>query len=254
MYSLLRSFVDPLAMSFILIGLTLAYAWWKNADARRGLRAITVVFLLAWIATSEAAAYFATGLLEWRYPPVLEMPAEAEAIVLLSSGALAPSEFLPEATPGSATLRRCRRAAQLYHSRPRPIVACGGKFDPKNTDDTLAEVMQRELILMGVDQNDILLEEGSGNTYHNAGEAKRVVDEHGWSSVVLVTDATHLMRSELCFEKHGLDVIPAGAHYEALRAPNRLADFVPSTTGANKCNLVLHEVMGLVWYKLRGRI
>ncbi len=121
MHSFVRSLIDPLTISFTLIGVAILWSCWKHPDARKGLRTITLVFLLAWIASTKGAAYVVAGLLEWRYPPVLELPSDAEAIVLLSGGASAPTEFLPETRPSCDTLRRCREAAQLYHTRPCPL-------------------------------------------------------------------------------------------------------------------------------------
>ena len=121
MHSFVRSLIDPLTISFTLIGVAILWSCWKHPDARKGLRTITLVFLLAWIASTKGAAYVVAGLLEWRYPPVLELPSDAEAIVLLSGGASAPTEFLPETRPSCDTLRRCREAAQLYPTPPRPL-------------------------------------------------------------------------------------------------------------------------------------
>ena len=254
MYSFARSLIDPLTISFALIGFSLLWSWWKHPDARKGLKTIVLAFLLAWIASTKVAAYFAAGLLEWHYPPVLEMPADAEAIVLLSGGASPPTDFLPETRPTCDTLRRCRAAAQLYHTEPCPIIACGGSVNTNPETDKLAHVLQEELVRMGVDENDILLEESSLDTYHNAVEAKRILDEQGWSRVVMVTDGTHLVRAQMCFTKRGADVIPAAAHYATLRAPYRVADFLPSTDGVNIASAALHELVGIVWYKIRGRI
>ena len=241
-------------MVFLLMGFTLLWAWWRHPEARKGLRWITLVFCLSWVGTTGAANFFAAGMLEWQYPPVLVMPDNADAIVLFSSGAYPATEFMPETTPGCGTLRRCRRAARLYHTRPCPIIACGGNVDRKPGGETLAGVMKTALIDMGVKEEDIVLEVSSADTHQNAANAKKLLEENGWSQVVLVTDGTHLYRSELCFRKQKVDVIPASAHYESLRPPERLAAFIPSSYGANKANVVIHEWVGLVWYKLRGRI
>ena len=64
MYQFLRSLVDPVTMSFVLLGIALSCAWWRHPDARRGLRMLTLVFVLTWIGSTKVVAYFSARLLE----------------------------------------------------------------------------------------------------------------------------------------------------------------------------------------------
>ena len=259
MYLFLRSLLDPVTLTFFALGICLALAWWKHPDARKALRWLTLAFACGWVVLTGAFAYVAAGLLEWHYPPVLELPEETQAIVLFSGGARGANDFLPQVWPAEDTLRRCRLAAQLYHSRADdsqrcPIIACGGKVERHPESETLATVIQRELVRMGVDADDIILEDQSSDTYYNAVHASEILQERGWSRVVLVTDGMHLMRSELCLKQQGIDPTPAGAYYAASRFQGSVLDFLPRTGSANTVNYALHEAVGMLWYKLRGRI
>jgi uncharacterized SAM-binding protein YcdF (DUF218 family) len=254
MYQLIRSLFDPVTLSFFAIALAIGFAWWKYRDARPALRSIIGAYLFGWVACSGAVAYLAAGSLEWGYPPQLTMPADAEAIVLFSGGVRLPTELLPETWPGDDTLRRCRMAAQLYRSRPCPIIACGGKLDDSRPGDSHCEVLRRTLREMGVAPDDILLENDSTNTYENAVYAAHILDERGLDRPVLVTDATHLYRGLLCLEQQGIEATAAGAEYKALQFRWQLTDFLPRSGSAHVTAAVMHEAVGLLWYKLRGRI
>lgn len=254
MYVLISSLIDPLAISFTLLGIALVFAWWRIPDGRKELRPLVSLFLLAWLACSGIAAHWAARALEWPYPPLEAMPDDADAIVVLSGGAYPPSDVVPWTRAADSTVRRCRAAAKLYHTRPCPVIACGGKVDKSQPGDDLAEVMRRTLIELGVDEDDILLESSSTDTYENAAQAKAVIDQHGFERLVLVTDAIHLYRSSLCFRQFDVDVIPAGAHHYAGELRVRVQDFFPRAGAVQVTNAALHEAVGLTWYKLRGRI
>lgn len=253
MYSFLKDLIDPLTISFFFLACGLAYASWKHSDARKSLRWVWAAYVLAWLASTNAVAYLAAGALEWRYPPVDELPEDVEAIVVLSGGMHAANDFLPQSRPTDDTLRRCAMAARLYHGRRLPIVVCGGQTHPEYPE-TLAEVMRRTLVEMGVADKDIYLEEQSSITSENAAAARRVLEEKHLGRAALVTDATHLPRAVGCFVKQGVDVVPVGAKYMASRFAWRVSDFLPRSEGVQTNNIALREAVGLLWYKLRGRI
>jgi len=78
-------------------------------------------------------------------------------------------------------------------------------------------------------------------------ETAKVLRERGFRRALLVSDATHMYRSQLAFQRQGAQVLPAPVRTrEALRyAPSgRLGLFYAA----------LHEYGGLVYYKVRGRI
>ena len=53
------------------------------------------------------------------------------------------------------------------------------------------------------------LEPNSSNTAENAKNSSEILAKSGVTTVVLVTDATHMPRAQLMFEKNGITVLPA---------------------------------------------
>jgi uncharacterized SAM-binding protein YcdF (DUF218 family) len=230
---------------------------WRTRPAipRRRLLWVTIPFVLLSILCMPLVCYFFLGSLEWAYPPLTKRPPDVEAIVVLAGYVRPPDELVPEPELGMNTYYRVQRASELYHEgKPCPIVVSGGSVQRGAPGPSCAEAMRARLLKLGVPSADIILEDRSQSTYENALECAQILRERRFTQVVLVTDATHLMRSELCFRKLGLDVIPCGSAYRATALNPTLADFVPDPADFEVIDLVIHEWVGLAWYWLRGRI
>jgi uncharacterized SAM-binding protein YcdF (DUF218 family) len=108
------------------------------------------------------------------------------------------------------------------------------------------------LVQDGVPRADILLEGRSLNTWENALYSAEVLRAAGLRRIVLVVDADSMLRAELCFRKQGFDVIAAPVRHRSIGfAPN---DLMPSWQALRRNEVTLHELLGLAWYKLLGRI
>jgi uncharacterized SAM-binding protein YcdF (DUF218 family) len=113
----------------------------------------------------------------------------------------------------------------------------------------MAEFLER----LGVDRDDILVESGSTTTFENARNVSGLLVQRGIKRVVLVTDATHLLRSQWCFRRQGIETVGRGARYRATRF-GEFADCLPSIAAAEGVDVAFHEWAGIAWYWLRGRI
>jgi uncharacterized SAM-binding protein YcdF (DUF218 family) len=223
----------------------------KDGVPRRRRWAIAAWVLLYLIST-PAVAYFAYGSLEWGNPPLGERPEEVEAIVVLGGDILLPAATPDRAELGHASLARCRQAVLFYRQgKPCPVLASAGNGP---ADLPLGELMGRFLIEEGVAPEDVLTECRSLDTYQNAVESARILRERGIRRILLVTDATHLPRAAACFRGQGLEVTPGGASYRAQRWRTSLGKILPSTGALDDFHDVCHEWIGLLWYRLRGRI
>jgi hypothetical protein len=61
-----------------------------------------------------------------------------------------------------------------------------------------------------------------------------------------------MLRSERCFRKQGMEVIPAPCHFDG--PPQNLDDFVPDGAAILTNEKTIHEVIGVGWYLVKGRI
>ncbi len=217
---------------------------------RRGLiaAAVLAIFILSW---PPLAWLFLQPLEAWypqsRYPPALD----ADAIVVLSSGILAPSGSRPAPFADLDTYERCTYAAWLYHhARPMPVLVTGGMSG--DLPESAAAVMRRVLIGEGVPDASVWIEGRAHSTYENAVYSAEILRRHGVHRILLVTAAYHMARSERCFRKQGLSVIPAPCAFHTMRLEP--SDLIPDGEAILDQERSLHEYIGLAWYALRGRI
>ena len=118
----------------------------------------------------------------------------------------------------------------------------------------MAEVMRDFLIGQGVSAGDIILENESRSTYENAVKATALLKQQGIDSVLVVSDATHLVRGVGCFRKLGLQAYGGGCGYTATDLHVTPRSFLPSAGAAAMNQMIFHEWLGLLYYRLRGRI
>ncbi len=110
--------------------------------------------------------------------------------------------------------------------------------------------MRDLLVQLGVSQVDVILESRATTTYENATDTRG--REH--RQVVVVTKAIHLPRAMNCFCAVGIHAVAAPCRLRASELKPELATCVPSPSARGALTAVLHEWLGLTWYRLRGRI
>ncbi len=237
--------VFPILIVLIAVGLWRAAApRWR----RLGLAAVAALFLWSWPPFGALTSL----TLELPYPVETPPPQEVGAIVVLSGGTYPPDPSQREAAPTLDTYVRCQYAAWLYrHWRPVPVFASGG-----STRDgvVLSGVMRRVLVAEGVPPDQVFTEDKSTSTYTNATETAALLRARGIRRVALVTEAFHMLRSELSFRKQGMEVVPAPCAFRGRVFNPKPGDFVPGSKGIWWNGDVLHEWIGMFWYRLNGQI
>ena len=255
---LYRFFVSLLRPYPLLIFLLLVVqgVLWRRKIGSLSLRlALLLPTLLLWLFSMPVVSFFSAASLEWQYPPIYERPQAAEAIVVLGSGVAPPDAVRKKAELDQGGLRRCLKAVELYKSQnPCPIVVTGGRVEAYKTGPVMAEVMRDFLVEQGVSAEDVIIENESRSTYENASKTAYLLKEKGIHSVLVVSDATHLIRGVRCFRKLGLDAYGGGCGYTATELHLTPNSFLPSAGAAAMNQIVFHEWLGLIYYRLRGRI
>jgi uncharacterized SAM-binding protein YcdF (DUF218 family) len=237
--------VLPLLIVLIFLGLIrAAVPHWR----RVGITAVVVLFLFSW----PPFAALANLSLEWPYRTGAPAPQEVGAIVVLAGGVYPPDPSQPKAAPTLDTYVRCQYAAWLRRNwRTVPVFASGGI----NADGVvLSGVMRGVLEEEGVPAAAVIEETGSTSTYTNAIRTAVLLRKGGIRRIALVTEAFHMLRSELCFRKQGIEVVPAPCTFRGKVFEPRFKDLLPGTKGMQWNGDVLHEWVGLVWYRITGKL
>ena len=137
------------------------------------------------------------------------------------------------------------------------VILTGGSasvISKKYYESIYAKNLMKEF---GIKENRIFIDAKSRNTYENAIETKRILDSlQVTDSVILITSAFHMNRAEACFQKAGVKFIPYPVHYigNATRDYNIEAFLVPSAGAINDFQTMFREWIGIISYKMTGKI
>jgi len=182
-----------------------------------------------------------------------DVPSGPSAVVLLGSGGYRREDWSGKRMSAldSIGMERTLEAARVYHLvHPEWIISSGGLIDPDEPEDPSGETMKDALVRLGVPSDRIVVERESTNTRDEATFIARLLPSLGSPKVILVTSAIHMRRAVGMFRAVGIEPIPAIAH-ERQYDDVTLA-FMPSDLGLRQSSLDVHEIAGLVYYRLKG--
>lgn len=157
-----------------------------------------------------------------------------------------------EAPLGTESRERLHTALVIAAQQPRARLVFSGA--PRRRERVGAgERMAQEAQRLGLPLERILIEPRARNTHENATYCLALAREHGWTRVGLVTSAVHAWRSRLALEKVGLvpqvmaTPLPHHVKFDPLDALPEAGALVTTTS-------VVHELIGLAYYRCRGWI
>lgn len=98
----------------------------------------------------------------------------------------------------------------------------------------------------------VIIDTISRNTYENAVESKKLMKSHQIQSALLITSAFHMRRAKGCFDQLGIntDIYPTDVISKQEYYPSDL--FVPATKNLVEWEKLMHEVIGVIMYKIQG--
>jgi len=244
----LMKFVTWLASPLVL-GLAgiLAGGYWAWRDRmRRGLWALALSFVWLWVWASPGFLILFGGALERTCPPAkVDALPRADAIVVLGGGLASPTALTCYAELSSGADRGWH-AARCYHAGKAPVILFSGVGEGPGMKEFLTD--------LGVPPSRIVLETKSKNTYENSLFTRDKLEAMKAKRIILVTSAWHMRRAMMTFKRMGVEVVPAGADYEALTAsgcmtPRMSAYYLPNADCLNKSSAVLKEHIGYWAYR-----
>lgn len=186
--------------------------------------------------------------LESRYPDLSEENLKnSEIYILLGGGIL--NNTLVGNTPTISAYSRIHKTVELYNKEPKSIYISGGKLLEESESESF--VYKKELIKLGVNEEDIFLETKSRNTYENSKYMKSIMNFKEIESAVLITSASHMSRSMYIFKDKKLRFYPAKAGYLGSYSGRKYLRYIPQFRNLNNSMIVLHEYIGIAYYIIR---
>ena len=230
-----------------LLGIALRRRW-----PRFGLSlSLLALLILTLFSTRPGAMLLVAPLERLNAPLALSKAVGAQAIVVLGAGRIANApEYGDADVPSAAALQRLRYAAKLHRDTGLPLLTSGGMPDgAKVSEAVIMERVLREDFVVPVRW----MEQQSNNTEENARDSAAMLQQAGIRRILLVTDALHMQRARLAFERAGLAVVAAPTvFYSAERAT--IVDYFPRSKWLQRSDYAAHEWLGLAWYWLRHQL
>lgn len=189
--------------------------------------------------------------LEATYPvrPFQPSP-DLQAIVVLGAAVEPPVFERPYLLANRYTYERCEHAAWIYRRQPLPVLACEGRTGTGGVSvhSGMRELLERSGIPAGM----IWVEGASRSTHENALYGAEILRKKGISKIALIVEADSMPRASACFRKQGFKVQPTPSEFREWGPwPNEL---LPNWRAIRDNGIILHEALGIAWYKLRGWI
>jgi uncharacterized SAM-binding protein YcdF (DUF218 family) len=235
------SFLMPPTI-FILTGLSGGMLALRRP--RLGIRVALASNILIYLLATPVASKFLLHLLVEPTPAHVDLTT-AQAIVIFSADIRVDGRDDGFSGVGLLTLDRLAAAARLYRRLHLPIVVSGGRVPHLGV--SAAKLMRDEL-----EQNFLVpvtfSEEISHTTYENAAYTSHFLITNGYNTVILVSQRRDLRRALWSFSRFGIRTLPYST--DDLSDELRVGDFFPSAQSFGESYYILHEIFGLVYYKL----
>jgi len=160
----------------------------------------------------------------------------------------------------NANINRLTQTVELYKKGVvNKILITGGSGSILYPKKREANLLKNYLIeYFNLPEKDILIENKSNNTHENALFSTKILDSLGWNNqrFVLITSPLHQYRAQACFEKQGYKtyIYAPKSKKNSLEKvlPKNL--FLPQAEILLEWNNFLHELIGVITYKIAGYI
>jgi uncharacterized SAM-binding protein YcdF (DUF218 family) len=238
---------------FLMLTAATAWSWCAPIESRRRrLRwPLVVISALFWVLAAPALSTIVESKIEHLHgiPSVSEADrSEKNVIVVLTAGWLRKTQHGWDQKLGEAGWIRTVEAVDLWKRIDGRILFTGAPTPDGR--DSAAAAMGRLAVRLGVPSEAIVVEPLALNTHENILFSTQLVSGAP-ARIWLLTSAMHMPRSVSAARAVGLEVTPYPCDYRA----NEIlewTDFFPSNQTHSSTEAVVHEIVGIVAYRIRG--
>jgi uncharacterized SAM-binding protein YcdF (DUF218 family) len=242
-------FIHP--FTWMLVGL-----FFLLFSKRNRLKRILRIAVPVWMLFFSNSFVCKEFLRLWEVPPTTFEENENYEVAIVLGGM-----FEYDATSEGLSVRRGAdriwQALNLYHSgKVGKLLISGDHGYVSDRGLHEAEQVKETLVLWGIPEKDILVENSSKNTYENARESINLLNTSfpHIEEVVLVTSSTHMRRARACFQKQGMKVVdyPTDQYTGGKRHYNWDEFIIPNVDNFTVWFVLIKEWVGYLTYWLMG--
>ena len=244
----MRGLVAEPVLLILVVGAVGTLMIFRNRIA--GFAIVGSAFLLLYALSTPVVAKQLLAMTELPNGALSERRFEREkpgAIVVLGAGRYRSAPEYGGDTVDGVSLERLRYAAHVARKTDLPVLVSGGRH--RDDDTPLAQLMKEVL------EEDFRVavrwtEERSRNTFENALFSAKMLKNENIGSAILVTHALHMRRAKEAFEQAGIRIVPAATAFVPKGSGFEMRDLLPQVTGLVGSAYALHELVGLVVYRV----
>ena len=79
---------------------------------------------------------------------------------------------------------------------------------------------------------------------------KELAKKHKITRIVLITNAYHMKRSKMLFDKHFKEVLPFPTGYKSSRMKYDIFSYLPNAGNTAVISIAIKEYLGIIFYKI----
>lgn len=234
----------------ILIMAFTSQGWFHRLGKRIGILAVLLLMVIA----TTPVGFYAVSSLENMYANV-KLPKKVTGIVVVAADenpTISETRRIPVAGNAAQRYIHLKRLAKTYPHAKIVLVGDTTMLYPAKKVTT-KKVIQSILDTIGVPRYRTQYETKSRNTHENAVFAAKKVKPSKKDNWLLVTSASHMPRTLLCFKKAGWNVTPAPSDYFT-SGTHHFHFGLDMAAQIRLLNVAAHEYYGLLAYWMMGWI
>lgn len=153
----------------------------------------------------------------------------------------------------NSSAERLTKVLEIYNKNPKILIlfsGFSGELKPQGWSES--DMAKKFFLEQGVRSENLIFENKSRNTFENISYSKDIIKNYKgtWG---LITSASHMPRSYFGFKRQGLILEPISVDYRTGTSPIFWINF-DIKKGLENWNIILHEVVGISYYKITVKI
>jgi uncharacterized SAM-binding protein YcdF (DUF218 family) len=153
----------------------------------------------------------------------------------------------------NSSAERLTKVLEIYNKNPKILIlftGFSGELKPQGWSES--DMAKKFFLEQGVRPENLIFENKSRNTFENINYSKDIIKNYKgtWG---LITSASHMPRSYFGFKRQGLILEPIVVDFKTGTSPIFWISFNIGS-GLSNWSTLLHEVVGISYYKITGKI
>lgn len=178
-----------------------------------------------------------------------EIPDKISAIVVLSGGYIKGQDSKHDRLVEESIVRVIKGVHLFKEKNAKWLVLSGWSASgPQGRD---GELMQKLTLELGVPQENIRLETNSRNTMEHPIELLKFSDIDPKEPIAIVTSKWHIPRTMQEFSRYYKKPLPVPVSSQNGFKSEGFQDYIPNVDTLSYSTIIIHEQIGMMWYKLR---